>query len=252
MSELDYVDRNRATWEGLAPQYAAAGRRSWESEPSWGIWGVPETQVHLLPDVAGKDTLELGCGTGYVSAWLARRGARAVGIDPTDAQLATARQLEQEFGLGVGLVSAVAEQLPFADHSFDLVISEYGASIWSDPYRWVPEAVRVLRPGGELIFLVNSNLLMLCVPDYEGELATPALRRPYFGMHRFEWPDDDSVEFHLGHGDWIRLLRDNGLEVTDLLELQPPAQATSDADFVSLEWARQWPTEEVWKARLRA
>ena len=246
----DYVARNRAVWGGLAPRYADAGRRSWQSEPSWGIWGVPESQVELLPDVDGKDTLELGCGTGYVSAWLARRGARAVGIDPTLEQIASARRFQDEFDLHFPLVGAVAERLPFRDDSFDLVVSEYGASIWSDPYLWIPEAVRVLRPGGELIFLVNSSLLMLCVPDYEGQPATPALRRPYFGMHRFEWPDDDSVEFHLGHGDWIRLLREHNLEVTDLLELQPPAEAASDYDFVSLEWARQWPAEEVWKARL--
>ena len=106
--------------------------------------------------------------------------------------------------------------------SFDLAISEYGASIWCDPYAWIPEAARLLRPGGELIFLVNSPLLMLTIPDQDGVPATDRLLRPYLGMHRFEWPDDDSVEFHLGHGDMIRLLHRCGLEVDDLLELQPP------------------------------
>ena len=52
------------------------------------------------------------------------------------------------------------------------------------------------------MFLSNSNLVMLCVPDLEADgPATPELRRPYFGMHRFEWPDLDGVEFHIGHGD---------------------------------------------------
>ena len=94
------------------------------------------------------------------------------------------------------------------DASFDLAISEYGAAIWADPYRWIPEAARLLRPGGQLVFLVNGTLLMLCMPD-RGRRRRPTdrLLRPYFGMHRFEWPDDDGVEFHLGYGDWIRLLR---------------------------------------------
>ena len=90
-----------------------------------------------------------------------------------------------------------AELLPFADASFDFAISEYGAAIWCDPYRWLPEAARVLRPGGRLVFLGNATLLMLCVPDEDGVPATERLLRPQRGMHRFEWPDDPGVEFHL-------------------------------------------------------
>jgi SAM-dependent methyltransferase len=136
-----------------------------------------------------------------------------------------------------------------ADGRFDLAISEYGASIWCDPYAWIPEAARLLRPGGQLIFLVNSVLLMLTVPDTDGVPATERLLRPYFGMHRFEWPDDESVEFHLGHGDMIRLLRGCGLEVEDLLELRPGPGTATRHRLATLEWARQWPCEEVWKAR---
>lgn len=109
----------------------------------------------------------------------------------------------------------------------------------------------MLRPGGHLIFLINAALLMLCVPDCEGEAAAAALRRPYFGMHRFEWPDDDSVEFHLPHGKWISLLRDTGFDVLGLDELRPGTETTTDYDFVTLEWARQWPSEEVWRAHKR-
>src|SRR5271166_4405125 len=116
---------------------------------------------------------------------------------------------------------------------------EYGASIWCNPYVWIPEAARLLRRGGQLIFLVNSALLMLTVPDTDDQPATERLLRPYFGMHRFEWPADESVEFHLGHGDMIRLLRGCGLEVEDLLELRPQPEATTRYPFVTLEWARQ-------------
>jgi SAM-dependent methyltransferase len=252
MRELpDHVARNRAQWDHWAHEYEQPGRRNWaSSEPSWGLWGVPESQVRMLPaDVVGLDVIELGCGTAYVSAWLARRGARPVGIDNSEAQLATARRFQDEFGLKFPLLHGNAEEVPFPDQTFDLAISEYGASIWCDPYLWIPEAARLLRPGGSLIFLVNGALLMLCVPDEEDLPAGDRLRRPYFGMHRFEWPDDDSVEFHLPHGEMIALLRRSGFDVQELVEIKPPDGSTTRYPFVTLEWAQRWPCEEVWKAR---
>jgi SAM-dependent methyltransferase len=246
----DHVLRNRVAWDQWAGEYAEAGLRNWATEPRWGIWGIAEAQVRVLPpDLDGRDSIELGCGTGYVSAWLARRGARPVGLDNAAAQLATARELQDRFELRFPLIHASAEQVPFGDGGFDLVISEYGASIWCDPYAWIPEAARLLRPGGQLIFLVNSVLLMLTTPDQDGLPATQTLLRPYFGMHRFEWPEDNSVEFHLGHGDMIRLLRRCGLQVEDLLELRPLPGATASHPLATFTWARQWPCEEVWKAR---
>ncbi|MFN2525462.1 MAG: class I SAM-dependent methyltransferase [Actinomycetota bacterium] len=245
----DYLAHNRAQWGKWAQEFVEPAKESWAGEPKWGIWGIAEADVGVLPDVDGLDTLELGCGTAYVSAWLARRGARPVGLDPTPGQLDTARAMQAEHELFFPLVMCGAESLPFADASFDLVISEYGASIWSDPYVWVPEAARVLRPGGRLVFLVNGTLLMLCVPEMADEVAGTELLRGYFEMHRFEWPDDDSIEFHLGYGDWIRLLRANGFEIEDLIELRPPEGAVGRYSFVTLDWARRWPSEQVWKAR---
>src|SRR6266702_3994408 len=247
----DHVLRNRAAWNQWAASYEAAGRRNWSAaEPSWGIWGIAEAQAGVLPpDPRGLDSIELGCGTGYVSAWLARRGARPVALDNSPAQLATAHGLQERFGLRFPLFQADAERAPLADSRFDLAISEYGASIWCDPYAWIPEAARLLRPGGQLIFLVNSVLMMLTIPDEDGLPATDRLLRPYFGMHRFEWPDDHSVEFPLGHGDMIRLLRRCRLAVEDLLELRPDRGAIASHPLATIEWARQWQCEEVWKAR---
>lgn len=252
MSELpDHVERNRAQWDQWAVDYEEPGRRNWAcDEPRWGMWGVPEARVGMLPAVvAGLDVIELGCGTGYVSAWLARRGARPVGIDNSEAQLETAKRFQHEFGLEFPLLHGNAEAVPFPDHSFDLAISEYGASIWCDPYRWIPEAARLLRRGGRLIFLINAALLMLCAPDYAEQPASDRLLRPYFGMHRFEWPDDDSVEFHLPHGEMIELLRSSGFEIEGLIEIRPPDGSLTRYRHVTLEWAQKWPCEEVWKAR---
>ena len=254
MEELpEHVRRNREAWDRFAERFVEPGRRAWASDtPTWGIYAVPEADLGVLPaSVEGLDTIELGCGTGYVSAWLARRGARPVGIDNSPVQLETARALQAEHGLDFPLHLGNAEATPFPDASFDLAISEYGASIWADPYRWIPEAARLLRPGGELIFLVNGVIFMLCVPDEEEAPATDRLLRPYFGMHRFEWPDDVSVEFHLGHGDLIRLLRRSGFEVEDLIEVRPAPDATTEWAYAPIEWARRWPIEEIWKARKR-
>jgi SAM-dependent methyltransferase len=248
------VARNRAQWDKWAADYVEAGERQWAAdEPSWGIWEVPESQVGLLPDdVAGLDAIELGCGTAYVSAWLARRGARPVGIDNSQAQLTTARELQGRFDLEFPLLHGNAEDVPFPDESFDLAISEYGAAIWCDPYLWIPEAARLLRPGGRLIFLGNAALLMLCMSYEENAPAEERLLRPYFGMHRFDWPDDESVDFHLPHGKMIDLLRDSGFEVEQLIELRPPDGSTTRYPFVTLDWAQRWPCEEIWKARRRA
>jgi SAM-dependent methyltransferase len=249
----DHVRRNREHWDTNAAEWVEPGRRNWSAaEPTWGSWNIPESEVRMLPpDLDGMDTIELGCGTGYVSAWLARRGARPVGIDNSAAQLATARAFQQEFGIEFPLVHGNAEHVPYPDGSFDFAISEYGAAIWCDPYAWVPEAARLLRPGGRLAFLGNHTFLQLCAPDELGP-AGDRLLRDYFGMHRLEWADDDSVEFALPYGEWFRLLRENGFELEDLVELRAPADADRDLDYVTAAWARRWPSEHVIKAVKRS
>jgi SAM-dependent methyltransferase len=252
MSSSNDAARNRELWTRSNAEYTGEqARRQWASEEiAWGVWGVREADVQVLPPLKGTDVVELGCGTAYVSAWLARRGAQPIGVDVTPAQLETARALQREYGLEFPLVEADAAETGLPAACADLVVSEYGASIWVDPYRWIPEAARLLRPGGELVFLRSSTLVILCSPD-DDEPAGERLVRPQFGMHRFEcW---DGVEFHLGHGDWIRLLRDSGFEIVDLVELQaPPAAVTHEYyDFVPAEWAKRWPAEEIWKARKR-
>jgi SAM-dependent methyltransferase len=251
MSSPDTLPGNVAAWTKANAEHTdAAAARQWaRDEISWGVFGVPESTIGCIGDVTGLDVVELGCGTAYISAWLAKRGARSVGVDPTPAQLATARRMMDETGIEFPLVEAPGESVPLPDDSFDLAISEYGASLWADPYRWIPEAARLVRSGGRMIFLTNSNVMMLCAPPV-GKL-TEQLQRPLFGLYRTVWPEDPGTEFHLPHGEWIRLLRENRFEIEALHELQAPADAEDPVyyDYVTADWARKWPTEEMWVAR---
>lgn len=242
--------RNREDWTAANAEYTDANASAkWAEEAiTWGVWSVPEGELGTLGPVAGLDVVELGCGTAYVSAWLARRGARPVGVDVTPAQLATARRCQAESGLDFPLVEASAEDVPLPDASFDLAVSEYGASIWCDPHRWLPEAHRLLRPGGRLWFLRNSTLSILCAPD-EGP-PTEALQRSQRGLGRLEWPGELGVEWQLPHGELFRLLRRTGFDVVDLVELYPSDDAVDHPyyDAFSVEWSRKWPSEEIWVA----
>jgi ubiquinone/menaquinone biosynthesis C-methylase UbiE len=253
----DYAVRNRASWTAANAQYTAGNARSsWEQERiTWGVWKVSEDEIKVLPDVRGLDVIELGCGTAYFGAWLKKRGARrVVGVDITPAQLDTAREMNAEFGLGLEFIEANAENVPLPDALFDLAFSEYGASIWCDPYLWIPEAARMLRPGGELVFMRNSTLQMLCSPadDVVGE----HLVRPQKGIRRLDWEDDDtgpSTDFHISASEQFRLLRDTGFEVVDFRELFAPEDAVDHPYYkwTPVAWAKQWPAEEIWRARKR-
>ena len=246
-------DQNVDVWTRANARYTdGAAPAAWaQEEITWGVWSIPEREVGALPDVDGLDVVELGCGTAYFSAWLARRGARVVGVDPTPAQLETARRMQAEFRLDFPLVQARGEDVPLPDASFDLVLSEYGASLWADPQGWIPEAARLLRTRGRLAFLRDSTLASLCSPADESPLEDRLLR-PLFGLGRMDWPDG-GAEYHLAHGEWIRLLRESGFEVEALIELQAPegAQRHPEYDYVTPEWGRKWPAEEIWVARKR-
>jgi SAM-dependent methyltransferase len=250
--EPDHVERNRTAWERWAPYYLAPGRRVWaEKELRWGIWGTLESELNLLKECEpGLTAVELGCGTASMCAKLTRIGLHAVGIDISQAQLDNALALQREFDVDFRLERANAEAVPYESESFDLAISDYGASVWCDPYGWIPEVSRILRPGGLLIFIVTAPFLMTCTPG-DGGLAGERLERPYFGMHRFDFGKDETVEFHLGHGEWFRVLTASGFAVENLIEVRPGPDVRPRYRFVSNEWAGQWPSEDVWMARKR-
>ncbi len=246
----EHVAENRRHWDERAPDWVPAGERAWQQdEPTWGEWGVRNVECPILPDdMTGLDAIELGCGTGYVSAWMHRRGARVVAIDNSQAQLATAQRLAAEHGADITWVHGNAEVVDWPDNSFDFAVSEYGAAIWCEPTAWLTEAARLLRPGGRLVFLGNSPIASLCIPP-NGADVDRTLHRSYFDLGTIDWRsveiEPGGIEFNLPLSGWFALFRELGFVVDDYREPRP-AEASEQVRFgVSERWARDFPSEQV-------
>jgi SAM-dependent methyltransferase len=251
--DRSHIGHNRAAWNADADRYqrdnrAQIGPQIHTGDPAWGVWGIPESKLNLLGDVTGKRVLELGCGGAQWSLALARRGAHPIGLDLSDRQLVHARASMAEAGIDVPLVQATGEDPPFAGRSFDIVFADYGAFTFGDPYRTIPNAARMLRPGGLLVFTIISPIMLLSWP-MEAEHPTDALTTDYFGMHRFDTPNE-ATEFNLTFGGWIELFTRNGLIVEDLIEPRPdPDTISTYRDETDRAWSRRWPSECIWRLR---
>ena len=255
---------SRALWDVVSAEHAGhLGRERWaQDELRWGLFGIPESRLRALGDrqpldLAGLDVLELGAGPAYVGAHLVRAGARVTALDLSGAQLAVAAAARTAHDVPLALLQADAEALPLAASSFDLVVTEHGVGAWCDPARWLPEAARVLRPGGRLVMLTTSPLVAWCVPADGGPAGTTLLRGPA-DVARVRWPGG-GVEFHPSHAAWVSSFARHGFVVEALHEL--PGTHPIDAegshgydDYYAIAepaWAARWPVEDLWVARRR-
>lgn len=114
------------------------------------ISGAAESFIASIALPAGTNVLDVACGTGNTSIPLARSGAQVTGVDIAPNLLAQARTRAAAEHLAITFDEGDAEQLPYADHSFDAVISMFGAMFAPRPELVVGEFARVLRPGGRL------------------------------------------------------------------------------------------------------
>jgi SAM-dependent methyltransferase len=248
---MNSAEHNRATWDRLSDAYQARnadfiGRKD---GPRWGMWQLPDAELGIIGDVAGKDVLELGCGAAQWSILLAERGARIVGLDNSARQLVHARENMAAAGVDFPLVHSSAEEVTLPYASFDIVFCDHGGMTFGDPYLTVPQAARLLRPGGLLAFS-HSTPLVMCCWNPQTDSIERRLVGDYFGMHRFDALADEPVEFNLPYGEWIRLFREHGFRVEALVEVQPPEGATTSYRSPDeTEWARAWPMEEIWRCR---
>jgi SAM-dependent methyltransferase len=250
--ESPHAAHNRRQWNRQSdryqathgPQLAAAGGLA------WGVWQIPESELHILGDVDRKDVLEFGCGAAQWSIALHAKGANVTGLDISERQLEHARRLMTEAGVEFPLVRGSAEATPFQNKSFEIVFCDHGAMSFADPCRTVPEAARLLRPGGLLAFSMSTPIVDIAW-GLTDEHPADALVADYWGLHRLDVPDEP-VAFQLPYGEWIRLFGEHGLAVESLIELRPPPDATSSyRDDVAREWARRWPMEHIWRVRRR-
>lgn len=245
----DHVAHNRAFWDADADAYQDAHTRVLDPgrEPGWGVWHLPESELRVLGDVRGLDVLELGCGAAQWAVQLDRAGARPVGLDLSAGQLAHARANARSAATALPLVLADGERTPFRDTTFDVVFCDHGAMGFCDPAATVPEAARLLRPGGLLAFSIGTPLLHATYDTRRGR-QTRRLRTRLFG--RREWQSaEGTVDFMIPTGEWISLFRAHGFVIEDLLELRPPKGATTTFDYVPYSWARRWPAEQIWRVR---
>lgn len=245
---LDHVRKNLRLWERQSASYDRRFEEvlSGRFAMAWGFWRIPESELRLLGPVRGRRVLELGCGAARWTAALARRGADAVGLDLSTRQLAWARAECRGTPGRAQLVRANAERVPFADGTFDIVFSDWGAMTFCDPYRTVPEAARVLRPGGRLVFATSSPLRAIA-QDRRRDRLGARLRYDYFGLHTIEFANE--VNFALGYSEWIRLFDASGLHVASLREPQaPPSRRSRYLSLADERWARRWPIESIWVA----
>ena len=254
MMTPDYLTINRDTWDADAENWVALAERLWAlDQPEWGTWSNAEDALRLLPpDMRGLDAIELGCGTGYVAGWMARRGAQVTAIDISARQLATARRLAALHRADIRFIEGNAETTGLPDAAFDFAISEYGAAIWCPPATWLAEAFRLLRPGGVLVFLGNHPLSLICSP-LNGAPAERLLHRPYRGMWGADWTqvefEPTGVCFNLTMADWMDLFTRIGFVVTRYQELYAPDHAQGVRAAIPAEWARDYPVEQVWHLR---
>ena len=165
-------------------------------------------------------------------------------VDATPAQLESARAARTVSASPSHSSRPTLQIVPLPSGSFDLAISECGASLWCDPARWVPEAARLSRHGGKLVFHTTSILVTLCSQEPDGS-ARQELLHPQRQAYRMATPRG-GIQFHPGHGEWIKILRDSGFIIDALHELYAPPDAPDHPYYAlaSAEWARQWRAEE--------
>jgi ubiquinone/menaquinone biosynthesis C-methylase UbiE len=238
------IAANRRVWNRISEWYQAEHDPQIGAAPRlWGCYSIPDAQLNALGDVTGQRVLELGCGAGQWSRTLAEETEQVVGLDLSDAQLRAAKAAMRS--ARYSLVQGAAQQLPFADGRFDLVFCDHGGLSWASPDIAVPEAARVLRPGGRLVFNTGSPWSGVCYDD-DADKITTRLHHDYFTLGPQD-EDEGATSYLLTYGSWIRVLRGAGLVIDDLIEPRPgPDQRNGYMEMEPPDWAHRWPIEVLW------
>lgn len=232
------VSANTRWWDADADAYHAEhGSFLGDADFVWCPENLREAEAHLLGDVAGKHILEVGCGSAPCSRWLLRRGAHPVAFDLSRGMLRHAQQAAVRTGTQVPLVRAEACAMPFADGTFDIAFSAFGAIPFvADSAKAMHEVARVLKASGTWVFSVNHPMRWVFRDD-PGPAGLTAIQS-YFDRSPYVEVDADDqpvyVEHHRTMGDRIRELVAAGFVIRDLIEPSWPA----DFDRIWGQWSR--------------
>ena len=213
------VRGNRSWWDAEAQDYRTEHAAHLAGRLVWGPEGLDEEQAGLLGEVAGRSIVELGAGAADCSDWLRQVGARAVATDLSGAMLRLAPSPAPP------RIECDARHLPFADRSFDIAFSAYGAVPFiGDPELLFAEVARVLRPGGRWVFSI-THPIRWAFPDDPGPGGLQ-VSRSYFDQTPYvETGSDGEVayaEHHRTLGERLRSLVAAGFTVLDLVEPEWP------------------------------
>lgn len=219
---------NGPDWDRYADEYQTThGAFLGDVGFVWGPEGLTEDVAGVLGEVDGKDVLEVGSGAGQCARWVRAHGGRAIGLDLSHRQLKHSQRLDQQTGVAVPSVRATATRLPFADDSFDVVFSSFGAlQFVSDLGATIEETARVLRRGGRFAFSITHPTRWM-FPDDPGEAGLVA-SQSYWDRTPYVEVDEATgevayVEHHRTLGDWVGLLAGAGFRITRLVEPEWPA-----------------------------
>ncbi|WP_245654409.1 class I SAM-dependent methyltransferase [Streptomyces violens] len=239
--EAESSRASRGWWDRNADEYQSEhGAFLGDDRFVWGPEGLDEAEAGLLGPAAelkGLRVLEIGAGAAQCSRWLAAQGAHPVALDLSHRQLQHALRIGGDLPAqgteapGVALVQADAGVLPFADGSFDLACSAYGAVPFvADPVRVFREVHRVLRPGGRWVFSV-THPIRWAFPDEPGPEGL-SVAASYFDRVPYVEQDEQGnavyVEHHRTLGDRVRDVVAAGFRLEDLVEPEWPAWNTQE------------------------
>lgn len=178
-------------------QFKAVQREAWSGFAPLAAFTTPPAAelVRFAGIEAGQSVLDVACGTGVVAVTAALKGARVQGLDLSPALLEDARRNAAMAALDIAFREGDAEQLPYPDASFDVVLSQFGHMFAPRPQLAAAEMLRVLRPGGRIAFSTWPPDLMIgqlftvtsrYLPAPEGAAPPPA------------WGSPDTVRERLG------------------------------------------------------
>ncbi len=221
------LETNRANWNERTPVHAdsafydVAGFKA-------GRNTLKDIERAEVGDVAGKSLLHLQCHFGLDTMSWARLGARATGVDFSNAAIDLARGLNEEVGAEARFICANVYDLPgVLDEEFDIVFTSYGVLVWlPDLDRWAEVISRHLRPGGVFYLVEFHPVLTTYEPTARGdalpvysyfrqELFIPGGEHTYAGAERIPSPN---YEWQHSLGEIVTALVHAGLRLEFLHE----------------------------------